>query len=79
LFLHLKDVKDAPTKGGYEFVELGRGRVDFPAVFAALKAVHFRGWGIVELDGERTGTLPTPMESAQISKKYLEQKLGVHV
>jgi inosose dehydratase len=79
LFLHLKDVKDAPTKSGYEFVELGQGRVDFPAVFAALGSIRFRGWGIIELDGVRAGEVPTPMESAEISKKFLEQKLGLHV
>jgi sugar phosphate isomerase/epimerase len=31
-----------------EFVELGRGAVDLPAVFAALRAVGFRGWAVVE-------------------------------
>ncbi|WP_433975768.1 sugar phosphate isomerase/epimerase family protein [Tunturiibacter lichenicola] len=79
LFLHLKDVKDAPTKGGYEFVELGQGRLDFPAVFEALKSVNFHGWGIVELDGEHVGAVSTPIESAKISKSYLEQKLGIRV
>jgi len=78
LFLHLKDVKDAPTHNGYEFVELGRGRLDFPAVFTALKSIHFRGWGIIELDGEHTGAVRTPIESAQISKQYLA-KQGIRV
>jgi inosose dehydratase len=79
LFLHLKDVKNAPTKGGYEFVELGQGRVDFPAVFEALKSISFRGWGIIEFDGEHVGPVRTPTESAEISKSYLKQKLGVRV
>jgi inosose dehydratase len=79
LFLHLKDVKDAATKNGYEFTELGQGRVNFPSVFSVLKRVHFQGWGIIELDGERTGAVRAPMESANISRKYLEQTLGVHV
>jgi inosose dehydratase len=79
LFLHLKDVKDAPTKGGYEFVELGEGRLDFPAVFGALKSVNFHGWGIVELDGEHVGAVRAPIESAKISKSYLEQKLGIRI
>jgi len=78
LFLHLKDVKDAPTHNGYEFVELGQGRLDFPAVFAALKSVPFRGWGIIELDGEHTGPVRTPTESAEISKQYLA-KQGIRV
>lgn len=76
LFLHLKDVKDAATKNGYQFAELGQGRVDFPGVMAALADIHFQGWGIVELDGERLPPLRTPLESAELSKAYL-QKLGV--
>ncbi len=79
LFLHLKDVKPSSTaKDGYEFVELGQGRVDFKQVLAALKEAHFRGWGIVELDGERPGDTRTPEESARMSKQYLQQ-MGVQV
>jgi inosose dehydratase len=79
LFLHLKDVKNNSTPSGYEFTELGQGRVDFPAIFSALKAIHFRGWGIIELDGERPGATRTPKESAELSKNYLEQKIGIRV
>jgi inosose dehydratase len=80
LFLHLKDVHDIPAdtpkaRYPFEFVELGRGRVDFPSVFAALEKVKFRGWAIVELDRVPDKTR-TPKESAIISKDYLEQKLG---
>jgi inosose dehydratase len=46
--LHLKDVRPTPT--GYQFVELGRGRVDMRGVFAALNEVNFKGWAVVELD-----------------------------
>jgi inosose dehydratase len=77
LFLHLKDIKESSSKSGYEFAELGSGRIDFPAVFEALDSIHFRGWGIVELDGEHPGTTRTPKESAEISKAYLEQKVGI--
>jgi inosose dehydratase len=59
-------------------VELGRGKVDLPAVFDALRRVNFRGWLIVELDDVPDGAR-TPKESAAISKKYLEEKLGVTV
>ena len=79
LFLHLKDTTPSTSaRGGYQFAELGQGRVDFKALFAALKETHFRGWGIVELDGERPGSTRTPEESAQMSKQYLES-LGVQV
>lgn len=82
LFLHIKDVESLPkaenTKRNYRFVELGRGRVDLPAVFDALHKVNFRGWAIVELDAVPEKDR-TPKECAEISKKYLEEKLGVTV
>ncbi|MHB1935682.1 MAG: sugar phosphate isomerase/epimerase family protein [Acidobacteriaceae bacterium] len=79
LFLHLKDVKPADTKTGYQFVELGEGRVNFVAIFDVLRSIHFRGWGVVELDGERVGANRTPKQSAELSKEYLIHKLGVQV
>lgn len=82
LFLHIKDVEpisDAPSgKRPFRFVELGRGRVDLPAVFATLRQVNFRGWAVVELDAVPDKT-HTPKDSAAISKKYLAEKLGVTV
>jgi len=82
LFLHIKDVESLPnaanTKRPYRFVELGRGRVDLPAIFDALHKVNFRGWAIVELDAVPDKDR-TPKESAAISKKYLAEKLGVMV
>jgi len=82
LFLHIKDVESLSNasnpKRNYRFVELGKGRVDLPAVFEALHKVNFRGWAIVELDAvpEKDGT---PKDCAEISKKYLEEKLKVTV
>ena len=49
-----------------------------PAVFGALKEIKFRGWAVVELDGVPDKTR-TPKESAIISKKYIEDKLGMKV
>jgi len=65
LFLHIKDL------AGDRFVELGRGKVDFNAVFAALDAVNFDGWGMVELDSV-TDPTETPKESGAIARRYLE-------
>jgi inosose dehydratase len=79
LFLHLKDVEPVPPAPGtdparsYRFVELGRGRVDLPGVFAALKSVGFKGWAVVELDAV-PDKARTPKESGQISKSYLEKQ-----
>lgn len=82
LFLHIKDVESlAPTAestSNYRFVELGRGRVDLPEVFGALNEIKFRGWAVVELDSVPDKTR-TPKESAIISKKYLEDRLGMNV
>jgi inosose dehydratase len=84
LFLHFKDVRNASpevsgTKGAsYQWVELGRGRVDLPDVVAALEKYKFHGWAVVELDRvpDKTGT---PKESAILNKKYVEEKLGLTV
>lgn len=74
--VHLKDVRPAPESGGsrgssgYQFVELGRGRVDLPGVFAALREINYQKWAIVELD-----RVPdpgrTPKEAAETNKRYL--------
>ena len=66
LFLHLKDL------AGDKFVELGRGTVDFAALFAALDAIKFDGWGMVELDAV-TDPAETPKESGAIARRYLER------
>lgn len=81
LFLHIKDVDPSSGSGshpGYHFIELGRGKIDLPAVFAALHKVTFRGWAIVELD-EVAESSRTPKESGGINKKYLEEKLGMTI
>src|SRR3989442_11122087 len=84
LFLHIKDVEKlipgsaSGAKQPYRFVELGRGQVDLPAVFDALQRVNFRGWAIVELDSV-PDKARTPKESALISKKYVEERLGFKV
>ncbi|MEZ0486519.1 sugar phosphate isomerase/epimerase family protein [Fibrella aquatica] len=75
--LHLKDtMSPVPDRPGnaYKFVELGRGNVNVPAVFKALKTIKFNGWGIVELDG-----VPDPgrtaLQCAQTNKDYITQTL----
>ena len=68
--LHLKDVRSAPGAAGYQFVELGRGRVDLKAVFAALDEINYEGWAIVELDRVPDAGR-TPRESADINRRYL--------
>ncbi len=83
LFLHLKDVVDIAldtpgAKYPFKFVELGRGKVNLPAVFAALRKIDYRGWAVVELDRVPDKST-TPKQSAMISKQYLEDKIGEKV
>jgi len=83
LFLHLKDVVDIPldTPGArypFKFVELGRGRVNLPAVMSALRKTNFQGWAIVELDKVPDAS-HTPKQCAEISKEYLQNQLHVTV
>ena len=82
LFLHIKDVESLPTSDergrAYRWVELGRGKVDLPGVFAALKKVKFRGWAVIELDSVPDSS-KTPKECARTNKKYVEEKLGLKV
>ncbi|MDR3413172.1 MAG: sugar phosphate isomerase/epimerase [Formivibrio sp.] len=79
LFVNFKDVKPTDTSSGYEFVELGRGTVDLPAVVSALRAINFQNWAIVEFDREPKGSTRTPKESAELSKTYIEHTLGLSV
>jgi len=82
LFMHIKDVVDVPMtakmKYPFQWVELGRGKVDLPAVFVAIDKVHFHGWAVVELD-KVPDPSRTPKECAIISRDYLTQKIGVKI
>ena len=79
--LHAKDVRTVPRAAdakpdapAYQFVELGRGRVDLPGAFGALAEVGYRGWVILELDAvpDQGGTANASMLT---SKRYIEQVL----
>jgi inosose dehydratase len=73
--VHLKDVKPATNKQGYEFVELGHGRVDVKGCAAALRDIGFSGWAIVELDRAEPGS--TPKECALANAHYVTKELGL--
>jgi len=79
--LHIKDVRPtrrADGSAGYQFVELGRGTVDLRGVFRALRETGFTGWAVVELDSvPEPGR--TPAQSAAVSKRYLEDVIGLEV
>jgi len=77
--LHLKDVRPSSNKPApydYVFTELGEGKVELLPFFDALKKSGFSGWAMVELDGvPEPGR--TPKVCAEISKKYLEERVGL--
>lgn len=79
--IHVKDINSAVLAQGVAeewdyatfskhgiWTELGQGEIDFPALFATLDQAGFNGWIIVETDVTQ---LPTPLESAVVSRAYL--------
>jgi inosose dehydratase len=72
--VHLKDVRAIDAAPGYQWVELGRGRVDVKACVAALEAIGFAGWAIVELD-RVVDPDGTPMASAQTNRAFVVDQL----
>ncbi len=88
IFTHFKDVRKDVAKLArenrdlvrgkkYRFCEIGAGVVNFPAILDTFRAVNFRGWIVIELDGyePRPGG---PAESARLNKEGV-QKLGLRV
>ena len=87
--VHAKDVRasvldaarrqelDFPTAvGSGVCAPLGQGSVDFPALLAALRAVGYAGWLVVEQDirlGPQWPAGGSPLENARTSREYLER------
>jgi inosose dehydratase len=74
--VHLKDVRPIDAAPGYQWVELGRGRVDVKGCVAALKDISFDGWAIVELDRvvDADGSAKA---SAAANRDYVIKELGL--
>lgn len=60
--VHLKDFRAG------QFLPLGEGELDMPAILAALRAIGYDGWIGVELDGYAG----SPGEGARSSRRFLE-------
>ncbi|RJS90928.1 sugar phosphate isomerase/epimerase [Candidatus Bathyarchaeota archaeon] len=70
VYLHLKDgTVEGMRKKPPEFVELGRGVINFPEIIEEAKSLNVE-WVVVEQD--RTSL--TPKESMAISRRYLKEK-----
>jgi len=67
-YVHLKDLDD-----DRRFIELGRGRVDFPRLARMLVDANFDAWIVVDLDY----TSLTPAESSRMNLRYLQSTLGL--
>jgi inosose dehydratase len=74
--VHLKDVRPIDAAPGYQWIELGRGRVDVKGCVAALKDVGFEGWAIVELD-RAVDAGGSPRASAVANREYVVNQLGL--
>ncbi len=86
-YVHIKDYRPLTAEeqarvegsGGTaiipDFVELGHGVIDIPALIDVLKAANFTGWITVELDRSTRG----PRVSLEMNKTYLEETLGLRV
>src|SRR5919108_862455 len=58
-----------------DFVELGEGIIDIPALFRVLEEAGYDGWVTLELDRSTR----TPRISTEMNKRYMEEKLGLKV
>lgn len=74
--VHLKDVRPIEAAPGYQWVELGRGRVDVKGCVAALKEVRLDGWAIVELD-RVVDPEGSPKASATANRDFVVKQLGL--
>jgi inosose dehydratase len=74
--VHLKDVRAIDAAPGYQWVGLGRGRVDVKGCVAALRDTGFDGWAIVELD-KVVEPGDTPKTAAQANRDYVVSQLGL--
>ena len=88
--LHLKDVQspvlDAVRRDGVDFLEavrrgvfceLGQGAIPFPQIIEGLQASGYDGWAIVEQDTDVSQPGVDPMASAQRSRQYLREVIGL--
>ncbi|HYT75704.1 MAG TPA: TIM barrel protein [Vicinamibacterales bacterium] len=74
--VHLKDVRAIDASPGYQWVELGRGRVDVKGCVTALREAGFDGWTIVELD-RVVDAAGSPKTSAVANRDYVITRLGL--
>lgn len=73
VFLHLRDQK----KDGRWSEALGEGDMDYAAIAAALREIHFAGDAVIELAHERDFKPARPLrESLKMSREFVRKVLG---
>jgi sugar phosphate isomerase/epimerase len=76
ILVHLKDLraKIPPAQIDYQrdFVNMGDGIIDLPAVFNELRQIGYDGWCIVEVDFPQKGT---PAQCVAANREYLKTHL----
>jgi inosose dehydratase len=88
ILTHFKDVRkdvaelarqdrDLVRRKRYQFCEIGRGVVDFPAIVRAFREIQFRGWIVVELDGYQHG--PGGADASARTNQQAAHALGLNV
>jgi len=83
-FVHIKDVDTAKLEivrrdkltfeqavEAQTFTIIGKGSIDFPAFFRALRLIDYQGWLVVEQDVKFGATVIPPVESVAASLRYL--------
>ena len=60
--MHIKDVTTSTPEG--KDIEVGRGIIDFPALFKALRKINYKGMCSIEFEKDATDPLPGLAESA---------------
>lgn len=89
--VHLKNVRlkvlERAVPGKYSFYQAIRegiftvpgdpaGEIDFVPIFAAFQKNNYEGWIVVEAEQDPSKAPKTPMEYAQMARKFIREHLG---
>ena len=70
-YFHLRDISNG------DFVELGKGRIDYINIFNFLRENNWQGWIVAEVVGPNDSPFPNPFESVSRARTYLKDILGI--
>lgn len=70
-YLHLRDLKDN------DFVEFGKGDVNYQRFFDILKQKDWSGWLVLEIVGPQDSPFPDPFKAVREGREYIKNILGI--